>query len=580
MQRSFDDLGRPLIDVTFVVLDLETTGGSPATDAITEVGALKLRGGECLGTFGTLVNPGRGIPPAITYLTGITEAMVRPAPPIEEVLPALLEFVGDAVVVGHNVGFDIRFLDAALGRSGRPRLGAPVVDTCALARRLVREEVPDCKLGTLASRLRLDHRPSHRALDDALATADLLHALLERAAGLGVTGLDDLLALPTARGHAQLGKLGLTADLPRAPGVYLFRDGAGRVLYVGKATDLRRRVRSYFGAASSGDDRRKLGPLLRELASIDHVVCSHELEARVLEIRLIHQLDPRYNKEARHWRRYVYLKLTLAERFPRLAVVRATPADGSLYLGPIASARSAQLVAEAIESVVGLRRCRGPVPRRPLPGGPCTPAQLGVASCPCAGGVDEEDYARLVGVVVRGLTDEPATLLQPLEQRMRALAAAERFEDAAATRDRLAALARVLDRQRRADALRRAGEVVVEVPGEGGARLLHGRLTGAWGPRHGGAPLPLSVAAATAGLAAAGAGAAPGREAPESPDDPDDPDGPASPDGPLRREAVDEVLCVLRWIEHRAPRLRVLRADAGLAWPVTRVAEPAVGRAS
>ena len=118
LQRSFDDMGQPLAEVTFCVLDLETTGASPASCAITEIGAVKLRGGECLGTFQTLVNPGVAIPPAITVLTGITEAMVLPAPTIERVLPTFLEFAGDAVVVGHNVRFDMGFLRAALDRAG------------------------------------------------------------------------------------------------------------------------------------------------------------------------------------------------------------------------------------------------------------------------------------------------------------------------------------------------------------------------------------------------------------------------------------------------------------------------------
>src|SRR5215510_4572088 len=113
-QQSLDDLGTPLSQVTFVVVDLETTGGSPYSDAITEIGALKLCGGELLGRFETLVNPGVPIPPMITYLTGITEAMVLPAPRIDEVLPAWLEFARDAVIVGHNIRFDISFLDAAL----------------------------------------------------------------------------------------------------------------------------------------------------------------------------------------------------------------------------------------------------------------------------------------------------------------------------------------------------------------------------------------------------------------------------------------------------------------------------------
>ena len=257
MPPSFDDPGQPLVGVTFVVIDLETTGGAPDDDAITEVGAIKLRGGECLGTFQSLVDPGVAIPPFITYLTGITEAMVAPAPRIEAVLPVLLRFIGDAVVVGHNVPFDLRFLNANLRRHGHAPLDNRVVDTCSLARRLVREEVRDCKLATLADRFGLPHRPSHRALADALATGDLLHALLERAGSLGVLALDDLIALPTIKGHPQVAKLKLAADLPRAPGVYLFRDGTGRVIYVGKAVDLRRRVRSYF--SGTGDDRRKIG---------------------------------------------------------------------------------------------------------------------------------------------------------------------------------------------------------------------------------------------------------------------------------------------------------------------------------
>src|SRR5215471_3276168 len=133
-QQSLDDLGTPLSQVTFVVVDLETTGGSARTDAITEIGALKLRGGELLGTFETLVNPGVPIPPTITILTGITEAMVMPAPCIDEVLPAFLEFAGDAVIVGHNIRFDCAFLDAALVATGRDRLTNRRIDTVALAR--------------------------------------------------------------------------------------------------------------------------------------------------------------------------------------------------------------------------------------------------------------------------------------------------------------------------------------------------------------------------------------------------------------------------------------------------------------
>ncbi|MEO5678407.1 MAG: DEDD exonuclease domain-containing protein, partial [Acidimicrobiales bacterium] len=367
-QLAFDDLALPLHLVTFVVFDLETTGGSPGGDAITEVGAVKVRGGQVLGTFATLVNPGTAIPPLITSLTGITETMVRPAPRAEAVLPAFLEWVGaDAVLVGHNVRFDVSFVRAACDALGYDRPANQVVDTCSLARRLLRDEVPNCKLSTLADRLRLAHRPTHRALDDAWATVDLLHLLLERVGCLGATHLDDLLELPKAAGHPQGQKLRWVASLPRAPGVYIFRDVAGRALYVGKAVDLRRRVRQYFGQ----DDRRKVPQLLREAASLDHVVCAHELEAAVLEVRLIHQLEPRFNRQGTRWRRYRWLRLT-DEAWPRLSVVR-TPRPGDL--GPLASESAARLVVEAVQDALPLRRCTTRLrARAAMRDGPCTAA--------------------------------------------------------------------------------------------------------------------------------------------------------------------------------------------------------------
>lgn len=198
---TLDDLGTPLFHVTFVVVDLETTGTVSGESRIIEVGAAKFRGGECLGTFQTLVNPGGGdggIPPFVVGLTGITEALVIPAPPIEAVLPSMLEFLGDGVLVGHNLSFDTSFLDADLVASGRQPLTHHRVDTLALARRLVGDEVADRRLATLARLFRTATQPTHRALDDVLATAGVLHGLLERAGCLDVLRLDDLLALATA----------------------------------------------------------------------------------------------------------------------------------------------------------------------------------------------------------------------------------------------------------------------------------------------------------------------------------------------------------------------------------------------
>ncbi len=295
VQATFDDLGTPLRAVTFVVVDVETTGGSPATSSLTEIAAARYRGGELLGTFQTLVRPDEPIPPFITALTGISDATVAGAPPVGAILPSFLEFVGGAVLVGHNVRFDRSFLDHALVATGRERLANTTVDTLALARRLVRDQVPDCKLGTLATSLALPHRPSHRALADVLATGDLLHALLERAGSYGIVGLAELLDLPRLVGHPQSAKLTLTVRLPHRPGVYWFTDAAGTVLYVGKATDLQARVRSYFTA----DRRPKVARLLRQLHAVHHRECPGPLAAAVLEGRLIRQWAPPYNQQGK-----------------------------------------------------------------------------------------------------------------------------------------------------------------------------------------------------------------------------------------------------------------------------------------
>ena len=540
VQRSFDDLGTPLADVTFCVLDIETTGSDRGGDMITEIGAVKVRRGECLGTLATLVNPGRAIAPSVTVLTGITHSMVAKAPRIETVLPALQEFVGDAVIVGHNVGFDMGFINAALLRSDRPALRNTIVDTLPLARRLVRDEVPDCRLGTLASRFRLDHRPTHRALDDALATTDLLHLLLERAAGLGVTGLDDLVLLPKMGGHPQAGKLKLTHHLPRSPGVYRFLGANDEVLYVGKATNLRQRVRSYFGS----DDRRKIGPMLRETQRLAHTGTADPVSAEVLELRYLHRLNPRYNRAGTTWQKYCYVRLTTDETWPRL-VITNEPATTGVHIGPLTSRAMASAVIEAVQSALPIRRCTtriGRTYRAPADATPCTGARLGVAMCPCSGTADEATYWRVVGQVVAAFSTSPQFVLDPLWAKVAALAGERRYEEAATVRDRAHAFATAITRQRLADQLRGAGDVGVQLHDT----VLHIR----GGVLH---------SAQVDGQLATGLELAP----PEVPDFP----------LPLPRDAADEVLCLARAIERASFHARLLWCSGEWAWPATPLRE-------
>ena len=453
-QPSFDDLSTPLFDVTFCVLDLETTGGSPNDCEITEMGAVKYRHGEVLGTFQTLVDPGLPIPPSITILTGITQAMVIDAPKIGSALPSFLEFIGNSVIVGHNVRFDMSFLNAAAARLGYGRLANKTCDTAALARRLVRSEVRNLRLQSLAAHFRSPTTPNHRALEDARATAHVFHALLERAGSLGVTNLDDLLQLPTARGSAHYSKIGLTEGLPRRPGVYTFKDRHGRAIYVGKASNLRARVRQYF----YGDTRRTISNMMKELDSIEHQVCDTVLEAEVTELRLIHAHRPRYNRRSRPPKSSHFVKLT-DERYPRLSVVRTVKEDGLAYLGPFRSKKAADIVVNAIWDAFPIRRCRSRPGSRT---GKCAPAQMGLARCPCDGDLDEARYARVVADLVEAISSRPQRLLTNLQDRVSRLARDQRYEEAAWARDRHDALVQAVQRRWEWQALSSAGWLELE----------------------------------------------------------------------------------------------------------------------
>jgi DNA polymerase III subunit epsilon len=464
------DQAVPLSEVTFCVVDLETTGGSPADAAITEIGAVAFRGGERLGTFDTLVDPRQPIPPFVAELTGIDDRLVAHAPPIEQVLPAFVEFARGSVLVAHHASFDLSFLNANLARLDYPTLPGPPVCTAKLARRVVWPDVPNVKLRTLAGYFRTRAQPTHRALADAEACAEVLHGLLDLGARLGIRTLGDLHEACRARGRPNFGKIQLADGLPNAPGVYRFRGRDGRVLYVGKSTDVRTRVRSYF----YGDERKKIQDLLEQVAGVDAIRTAGELEALVLEARLIGDHEPRFNRRGKGWRRAAYLKLDPAEAYPRLKIVhRATRGDGVAYLGPFATSARARLAKEAIEDAVPIRRCTRAMGARTR-FAPCALADMGRCLAPCDGRTDPERYGELVGELLSSL-DAPGELLAALEDRMGRLAGAERFEEAAAVRDRIRALAQALWRAR-IDSWLTAGRLVLRGPSGETIDLDHGAL--------------------------------------------------------------------------------------------------------
>jgi DNA polymerase-3 subunit epsilon len=542
-QPTFDDLGTPLADVTFVVVDLETTGGSPSEAGITEIGAVKVRGGQVLGEFQTLVQAGVPIPPFIAVLTGITDAMLVDAPALSGALPAFLEFMSGAVVVAHNAPYDVSFLKGACMRLGRAWPEPTVVDTARLARAvLLRDEVRNCKLGTLAQHFGATTTPNHRALADARATVDVLHGLIARVGSLGVHSLEELATYTSRVSPQQRRKRHLAEPLPDSPGVYVFRDDHGRALYVGKSQRIRSRVRTYFTASET---RTRMAEMVGLADRVDAVPCASPLEAEVRELRLIAELAPRYNRRSRHPERAVWVKLT-AEAFPRLSVVRQVRDDvdaGAAYLGPFGSRRTALEAVEAVQAAVALRTCTPRIGVRGL-GSACVLADMGRCAAPCIGAVDVEGYAPLAEDARRALTDDARIVETALRQRLAALAGDLRYEEAAQWRDRLEAFARGAARAQEIASLARLPELVAARPtAQRGWEIhvvRHGRLAAAATVAAGLDPRPVVdalVASAEVVVAA---------------------------EGPAPAALVEETVRILRWLE--SDGVRLVPTASAVAW--------------
>lgn len=344
-----------LEQAAFVVVDLETTGLSPGRSGICEIGAVRLEALEASGRFSTLVDPRRPLPPVVGALTGLRDAQLRGAPRASVAVRDFLAFAGDAVLVAHNARFDVGFLDREVERLTGRRLAATVIDTVPLARRLLAGRIARVGLASLAHFFGTSAQPCHRALPDAEATAEILLALIGLAQERGARTVAELCELAAPRARRAHAKRALAFGAPPRPGVYLFRDRNDAVLYVGRARDLRARLRSYFRTERQ---RPAVEAALGALARVEWNVLGSELEAALEELRLIRELRPPANARGGRPDRCVYL-----QRRGESVVVTRTPSAW----GPIRSRRRAELAARALagasEAELASLLRGGPLPR-------------------------------------------------------------------------------------------------------------------------------------------------------------------------------------------------------------------------
>lgn len=464
-QSTFDDLGRHLSATTFVIIDLETTGGSPGINAITEIGAQKVQGGKVIGEFQTLVNPGVPLPPFITVLTGITEKMLLPAPSINEVFPQLLEFLGsesETVLVAHNAAFDLGFLKAAASALGYTFPKYQSLDTVKIARQvLTKDEVRNYKLDTLSQFFKTETSPTHRALDDVRATVSVFHGLIERLGSFGIFTLEELREFSNRITKAQSAKRHLANNIPSAPGVYIFKDAKGAPLYVGKSKNLRSRVRTYFTA---GETRKRIREMIALTESIECIITPTALEAAVRELRLIQGAQPRYNRRSRFPERVAWIKLT-DENFPRLTITKGAPKNPSGAIGPISGGLAIEEALAAIHEHLPLRQCKPKITDRSMKSAsPCILFEINKCGAPCIGNQSLANYNEIVAKFKYFLEVDFRPIAESSNLKMAELSLAEKFEEAIEVRDRYAHLVRAAARTERLNSITQIPEMIVAKP--------------------------------------------------------------------------------------------------------------------
>jgi DNA polymerase-3 subunit epsilon len=442
-----ETLARSLTDTTFVIIDLETTGMAASAAGIIEIGAARVRGGRVIDQYAQLVNPGIRLPPFITRLTGIDDAMLTGQPRIADVWPRVVDFLGDSVIVAHNARFDLRFLDAAsVAVCGRP-LAHPHLCTLQLARRLVPEQRRR-GLDALGAHFGIPLADRHRALGDVRITVEVFFHLVERLAARGIVRLDQALDFQhqarDGRRFVCFLPRAKVEQLPDAPGIYQFFDVDGRLLYIGKAKNLRERVSSYLSNAAGHTD--KTLDLIRHSVDVRVQVTGSELEAALEEAEAIRRHQPPYNRLGKHLPRIAFVKLIETGPYPRLAITAKLPAGTTRTLGPFRNREEAERVVGLLARLFRLRTCAQRLHPDPSVAA-CFQGQVGLCTAPCAARVDTEEYAQQVRGCLALLTGDAEPAERELTRRRETLAAAQRFEAAAKAQRDLDLLRIVVRRQ-------------------------------------------------------------------------------------------------------------------------------------
>lgn len=426
-------------ETDFVVCDVETTGMSPAGSRVTEICMLKVRDGKIVDSYESLVNPQQYIPSEITRLTGITNAMVYSAPPMAAIAGEIAAFLEGAFFVAHNASFDWGFVSAELARAQVTPPASVVLCTVKLARRVF-PGLKSYRLSAVTATLGIPLNGAHRARADTEATAKLFAMLLQQAREMqGIEDVGALIALqskrPATKRTAKVKTLAKQVDeLPTTPGVYFFHDAHKEILYIGKAKNLRARVKSYF--LSTLQETGKIRQLLRRTTAITFEQLPSELHALLREARLIEHHQPEFNSALRRKKIFPFLRLSVDDPFPRIDLAVEIADDGAEYFGPFRTFGTARLALDLIDHLFLLRKCEDKL-HPDAAFSPCFYHDIKRCAAPCALLQSADDYAQDVERVRKFLASGEDNIVGQVETQMRARAERLEFEEAAFLRDRV-----------------------------------------------------------------------------------------------------------------------------------------------
>jgi len=467
--KELDELPAKITDATFAVVDLETTGGLKPENRIIEICAIKCRHGQRLGMLESLVNPDRQISYFISQYTGISNHMVEDAPRIQSLLPAVASFFSETIFVAHNVPFDMGFINMELERNGYNKLTNRRLCTFRLARRLLPTQQKK-NLGDLAKYFGIQVENRHRARGDCEATIKVLSELISIAEEQhGVETVEELLSLQFKairnfkREPRHFSKIRNTVlnTFPAKPGIYVMKSRKDEVLYIGKSKNLKSRVLSYFN--QNIDRSQKVVELTHHVRKIDYSLTGSELEALLLESKLIKLHKPRFNTLLKRYRAYPFLRFSSHE-FPKLEVVMEVEEGDKEYFGPFPSQELLQHVVEILERYFKVRKCSDyDFARSRI----CLYFDLGRCFAPCKNpSAHKAAYAKELGRLREFLSGRNPEIINLMIKEMKALAGENMFEEAAELKRKIHSLQKVFFRQSDIVASVNENNVIAILPSE------------------------------------------------------------------------------------------------------------------